>query len=106
MLRTPEQIEAREAVLRMKMRRLAPPGPAVVAEPPPAPPPKPAFSTVGEVARRWHVSPNTIRKFFRNEPGVLQWGRAESRPGKKRAHYSLRIPPEVEARVRRRLGRD
>jgi hypothetical protein len=35
----------------------------------------------------------------------MQWGRDESRPGKKRAYMSMRIPPEVEERVRRRMMR-
>lgn len=104
MLRSPEQMEAREQVLQMKMRRLALAEPAATVPPPPAPT-KPPYSKPEEIAKRWGVSGNTIRTWFRDESGVIQWGRPESRPGKKRAHLSMRIPPEVEDRVRRRLGR-
>jgi hypothetical protein len=64
------------------------------------------FSTPDQVAKRWGVSVATIRRWFREEPGVLQWGRRDSKPGKKRAHLSMRIPPEVEERVRRRMSLD
>lgn len=107
MLRSPEQIAAREEVLRTKMRRLAP----AAVEPTPAPAPAAAapqveeMITAGVLAKRWHVSPTTIRRWFRDEPGVVLWGRADSRPGKKRAHLSMRIPLSVIERVQRRLGR-
>lgn len=60
--------------------------------------------TPEELGKRWGVSGNTIRRWFRQESGVLQWGRADSRPGKKRAHLSMRIPAHVAERVRRRMS--
>jgi len=64
------------------------------------------FYTPEQLAKKWAVSVNTIRAWFRDEPGVLKWGRTDSRPGKKRAHLSLRIPPAVAERVRRRMSGD
>jgi hypothetical protein len=104
MLRTTAEREAREAVMRMRMQRLNQPEP-VAADAPPAVPAAPECVTPEELARRWHVSPTTIRRWFRDEPGVIQWGRADSRPGKKRAHLSMRIPLAVVERVRRRMAR-
>jgi hypothetical protein len=63
---------------------------------------KPAY-TPQELGEELGVSANTIRRWVRNEPGVLRWGRPESKPGKKRAHLSLRIPAEVADRLRRRM---
>jgi uncharacterized protein YjcR len=76
----------------------------VAVEDPPLATAKPRDLTVEELAEQWNVSPNMIRKWFRKEDGVLRWGRSESRPGQKRAYLSLRIPPEVAERVRRRLS--
>src|SRR6476620_4778523 len=99
-----ERQEAREAVMRMKMRRRMPPEPEPVAAAVPAAPPEPECVTPEELARRWHVSPTTIRRWFRDEPGVLKWGTAVSRPGKKRAHLSMRIPFSVVERLQRRMA--
>lgn len=55
-----------------------------------------------ELAEAWGVSPDTIRKLFRDEPGVLKLGRAGSRF--RRSYFSLRIPQEVAERVHRRLS--
>jgi hypothetical protein len=62
------------------------------------------YYTAPELALRWHVSPTTIRRWFRDEPGVIRWGVAVSRPGAKRAHQSLRIPLAAVERVRRRMS--
>jgi len=112
MVRSPERREEREAAMRVKYRHqeaepvavvpVENPPPAAVA---PSPPPAPECVTPEELARRWHVSPTTIRRWFRDEPGVIQWGRAISRPGKPRAHLSMRIPLHVVERVRRRMAR-
>jgi hypothetical protein len=67
---------------------------------------EPEYYTAEELARRWKVSSTTIRRWFRKEPGVMKWGRTQSKPGKKRAYLSLRIPREVVERVRRRLSLD
>jgi hypothetical protein len=59
-----------------------------------------------QLAKKWGVSVATIRRWFRDEPGVLKWGRTDSKPGRKRAHLSLRIPPAVAERVRLRMSGD
>jgi methylphosphotriester-DNA--protein-cysteine methyltransferase len=102
MLRSAEQMEVREAAMRMKLQQTEPvaAAPALVKAAP-----EREWVTAGELAVRWHVSPTTIRRWFRDEPGVVCWGRAESRPGKKRAHLSMRIPLAVAERVRRRMAR-
>ena len=68
--------------------------------------PEERFYTPERLGKKWSVSPQTIREWFKEEDGVLKWGRTESKPGKKRAHISLRIPPEVAERVRRRMSGD
>lgn len=56
---------------------------------------------VWELAQLWGISERTIRRIFANEPGVVKWGREESRF--KRAYTTLRIPDSVVKRVHRRL---
>jgi hypothetical protein len=58
--------------------------------------------TPTELAEAWGLSPDTVRKLFRDEPGVLKIGRAPSRF--KRSYVTLRIPQEVAERVHRRLS--
>jgi len=53
--------------------------------------------TVQEVAELWKMSPDTIRKIFRNVPGVLKIGTTERL--RKRGYLNLRIPESVLARV-------
>lgn len=67
---------------------------------------EPKCYTAPELAKLWHVSATTIRRWFREEVGVLQWGRADSKPGRKRAYLSQRIPADVAARMRTRMARD
>lgn len=57
--------------------------------------------SVAELARLWSLSEKTIRRMFEKEPGVLQWGKLESRS--RRAYTTLRIPESVALRVHRRL---
>ena len=57
--------------------------------------------SIGEVAKMWGWSQNTIRRMFANEPGILEWGTEETRF--KRSYTTLRIPESVMARVHRRL---
>ena len=59
------------------------------------------FFTVAELATKWNLSEDVIRKEFENEPGVLKLARA--RKGKRR-YKTLRIPAEVARRVRRRMS--
>ncbi len=53
------------------------------------------------LAQEWGLSADCIRDLFCEEPGVLKIDRPEQRF--KRAYSTLRIPPEVAERVRRRL---
>ena len=57
--------------------------------------------SVAQVARLWDFSEKTIRRMFENEPGVLCWGKSESRF--KRGYRTLRIPETVVLRVHRQL---
>jgi transcriptional regulator GlxA family with amidase domain len=59
--------------------------------------------SVRELAASWGLSERTIRRMFAGEPGVVSWGRDESRS--KRAYKTLRIPESVAQRVYRRLRR-
>lgn len=47
-----------------------------------------AFYTVKEVAERWKVSPNTVRRAFDGKPGVLRFGKQAK--GKRR-YQTIRI---------------
>ena len=57
--------------------------------------------SIGELAKRWELSDNTIRRIFNKEPGVLQLFHGESRF--KRGYTTLRVPESVVQRVHRRL---
>jgi hypothetical protein len=57
--------------------------------------------TPTQLAGVWKVAPNTIRRLFENEDGVLIFGPGETRYG--RRHKSMRIPQSVAARVHRKL---
>ncbi len=58
--------------------------------------------TPEQVAEWWGLDSNSIRRIFRNEPGVLLFGR-ETSTRLKRAYTSLRIPQSVLERVHRRM---
>ena len=60
--------------------------------------------SVVELAELWNLSPDTIRKLFENEPGVLVLGENSTKLGKRR-YTTLRIPESVAARVHRRLSK-
>lgn len=57
--------------------------------------------TVGEIAKLWRFSQNTIRRLFRDEKGVIKHGSPETRFKKKR--YVLSIPESVVLRVHDKL---
>lgn len=57
--------------------------------------------TVKELAGKWHLSPVAIRRLFRNEPGILRYGRPKK--GHRRDYVTVRIPHSVAERVYRRL---
>lgn len=53
--------------------------------------------TPEEIADRWKLHPETVKRMFAEEPGVLSAG-AEQKPGK-RKKVCLRIPESVLQRV-------
>jgi hypothetical protein len=55
-----------------------------------------------EVATAWGVSSDTIRRMFKDEPGVLVIEPAPSRFSRRR-YRTLRIPASVAERVHRRM---
>ena len=55
---------------------------------------------VKELAALWNLSPAAVRRLFRDEPGVLRYGRPKK--GHQRDYASLRIPASVAERVYRR----
>ena len=57
---------------------------------------------VNEVGTLWKLSATTVARIFRDEPGVLKIGRAQTRRGH-RSYTTLRIPESVVQRVHRRL---
>jgi hypothetical protein len=63
------------------------------------------FTPAG-LGKDWHVSPNTIRRIFQAEPGVLKItaGPAPGRNTRKRRMVQLRIPERVAIRVHARLS--
>ena len=56
-----------------------------------------------ELAGLWHLSPATIRKLVRNEPGVLKLQGDGSTHGK-RSYTTFSIPESVALRVHERLA--
>jgi hypothetical protein len=54
--------------------------------------------TPKQLAELWGFDPNTIRRMFIDEPGVLKVGKQVRRDGK-RPYVSLRIPGSVAKRV-------
>lgn len=57
--------------------------------------------SVTEVAEAWNLDEDSVRDIFRNELGVLRFGRPAT--NKKRAYTTLRIPQSVLDRVYRRM---
>jgi len=57
---------------------------------------------VTEIAEMWNLSPDKVREFFEDEPGVLVIG--DRSPRNKRRYVTLRIPHSVLQRVHRRLS--
>jgi hypothetical protein len=66
-----------------------------------SPPPDPTeFVSVAEIAVRWRVSRDFVRRTFEREPGVLVFGNSPLHG--KRRYRTLRVPKEVLLRVERR----
>lgn len=59
--------------------------------------------SVKDVATMWGLSPAAIRRMFRNEPGVLRFGKEKH--GHQRDCVTLRIPENIAERVYRRCMR-
>jgi hypothetical protein len=59
--------------------------------------------SVAEVAKMWTVSPDMVRRLFQREPGVLVFGDARPKYGRRR-YLTLRIPESVLERVHRRMS--
>jgi len=60
--------------------------------------------SVAEVAEMWNFSPNTVRRIFENEPGVVAIGDPRPKFGRRRGKVTIRIPQTVLERVHRRLS--
>ena len=56
--------------------------------------------SVAQVAERWGLSEDSVRRLFEKEPGVLVIEPARSRFGRRR-YRTLRIPESVVERVHR-----
>ena len=59
--------------------------------------------SVAQLAALWGLSQDTIRRLFRNEPGVLVIGNQNARD-KRRRYTTLRIPESVARRVHQKLS--
>ena len=59
--------------------------------------------TVAEIAKLWQLSPDAVRRLFRNEPGVVVLGGTGPRV-RKRKYLTLRIPQSVLERVHRQYS--
>ena len=60
--------------------------------------------TVSELAKRWHLSPNTVRRRVADEPGVIRLTVGPLLRNRRKRHLvSLRIPERVALRVRAEL---
>ena len=59
--------------------------------------------SVAQVAERWGLSEDSVRRLFEKEPGVLVVEPARSRFSRRR-YRTLRIPAAVVERVHRRLS--
>lgn len=55
---------------------------------------------IGELAERWGLGRETVRKLVKDEPGVIQ-----IRQGRKRAHTTYTVPESVARRIHTRLAR-
>jgi len=57
---------------------------------------------VAELAKRWHLSPNTVRRLVADEPGVIKLTVGPLL--RKRHLVSLRIPERVALRIHAKLS--
>jgi hypothetical protein len=66
------------------------------------PDPSERHYTVAEVAAMWKISLDTVRRLFRNEPGVIALG--NTKPQGRRRYVTLRIPQSVLEKVYRQIA--
>ncbi len=60
---------------------------------------------VGELAKRWHLSANTVRRLVADEPGVIKLTVGPLMRNRRKRHLvSLRIPERVALRVHAKLS--
>jgi len=62
------------------------------------------FYSVADVAAMWKLSPDTIRRLFADEPGVITLGDGRASRGR-RKRITLRIPKEILERVKRKRAK-
>jgi hypothetical protein len=79
--------------------------PAAPARPAKAPSERAAHAnyTVAQAAEILNLSQDKVRKMFQNEPDVERLTDTDAGKKRKRKYVTLRIPPEVFERVRRRM---
>ena len=58
------------------------------------------FYTPHDLAERHKLHVETVRKLFRDEPGVIRLGHSR---GRRRQYFTLRIPASAAERVFRRM---
>jgi hypothetical protein len=57
---------------------------------------------ISHYAEKWGLSPDTLRRMFESEPGVMVVERPRNRSS--RRYRTLRIPESVATRLHRRLS--
>ena len=62
------------------------------------------FYSVSDIATLWNLSPDSIRRIFTDEVGVITLGDESIRRGK-RKRVTLRIPKDVVERVKRKRAK-
>ncbi len=55
--------------------------------------------SVDEIAELWGISPQSVRRLFRDEPGVLKLSMPVLQARKHKVHETLRVPASVLARL-------
>lgn len=97
-MRTGAVLEMRQASMRERQQSA---GPAAAPAVSPV-----AFAErhyiVAEISQMWQLSPDSVRRLFEREPGVLVIGGDMTKRGARR-YRTLRIPESVAERVHRRL---
>jgi hypothetical protein len=69
----------------------------------PGPPALERHYSIQEIASLWRVSPDTARRLFEDEPGVIEVGQ-QRRARKRKSYRTLRVPQSVVERVHHRCS--